>query len=473
MDIFCLLLADLYDAVGDKSGGDTVGDTVTECHEDSGKECRNCFGQIVPVNIPERGNHHASDNNQYRSGSSGRNSADQRREKGAQCKADSSDDGSETGAPSCSDAGSAFHVGRRVGSTEDSADGSCRRVGKQGLVHFGFEAIGLLQGTLVFLIENAALSSSAKERSQGIKRIGHGEGKDRDQYHREPGYVGKQRRKTLCGEDCAKGGRKGGCRIHKADAVSQLCYSEGDSDDGCRYNGDQNSAADVFDGQHNGKNKTDQEDPKHRRVEGCDSGNRQGRLGFIRAELDHAYVQETEIRDESADTSADRQLQGFRDGFDDHFAHFRYGDQDVEQTADEYHRHCLLPGEAETETHRVGKEGVQSHTGRLSIRNVGEQSHDQCTDNGGDDRCKENSAPLHSGCRQHGRVDGDDIRHRKKGRDAGGDLCGYGGVVFFQFKKLFHENKPPDLIRVHSAKERRQGFVVNLLPSFVNISLFA
>src|SRR5699024_11951302 len=107
MDIFCLLLADLYDAVGDKSGGDTVGDTVTECHEDSGKECRNCFGQIVPVNIPERGNHHASDNNQYRSGSSGRNSADQRREKGAQCKADSSDDGSETGASSCSDAGSA------------------------------------------------------------------------------------------------------------------------------------------------------------------------------------------------------------------------------------------------------------------------------------------------------------------------------------------------------------------------------
>ena len=48
MDVFCLLLADLYDAVGDKSGGDTVGDTVTECHEDSGKECRNRLLHIIP-----------------------------------------------------------------------------------------------------------------------------------------------------------------------------------------------------------------------------------------------------------------------------------------------------------------------------------------------------------------------------------------------------------------------------------------
>src|SRR5699024_5937274 len=105
------------------------------------------------------------------------------------------------------------------GSTEDSADGSCRRVGKQGLVHFGFEAIGLLQSTLVFFTENAALSSGTKEGSKGIKRksgifseederaleqtknaalssgtkegskgiksIRHREGEDCNQYHRE------------------------------------------------------------------------------------------------------------------------------------------------------------------------------------------------------------------------------------------------------------------------------------------------
>lgn len=41
----------LYDAVEYKSCGDTIGNAVAEGHEDSRKECRNCFVKVIPVYI--------------------------------------------------------------------------------------------------------------------------------------------------------------------------------------------------------------------------------------------------------------------------------------------------------------------------------------------------------------------------------------------------------------------------------------
>ncbi len=226
--------------------------------------------------------------------------------------------------------------------------------------------------------------------------------------------------------------------------MAQLCDSERDSDDRCEHDGDQNAAPHIFDGQDNGENQTDQEDPEHRTVKGCDSRNGQSRLRFIRAELYDAHIQESQVSDKCSDTAADCQLQRSGDRFDHDLADFCDSDQDVQKAADEDHRHGLLPGKAETETYRIGKKGVQSHTGRLGIRNIGKQPHDQGANDGSDNRCQENCAPFHAGRRQYRRIDGNNISHCKERRDAGGDLSGDGGMVFLQLKKLFHENFPPD-----------------------------
>ena len=47
--------------------------------------------------------------------------------------------------------------------------------------------------------------------------------------------------------------------------------------------------------------------------------------------------------------------------------------------------------------HGIDKECVQAHARCLRIRYVGDQSHDQRTDDRGNDRCEENSSPLHPG----------------------------------------------------------------------------
>ena len=61
-------------------------------------------------------------------------------------------------------------------------------------------------------------------------------------------------------------------------------------------------------------------------------------------------------------------LQGLRDGHDDHLADLGDGDDDVDQAAQEYHAHGLLPAEAEAEAHGVGEERVEAHAGGLGVR---------------------------------------------------------------------------------------------------------
>ena len=46
MNLFCLLLADLYDAVEDKARRDTLGNAVAQSHHKAGEKCRNRLTQI-------------------------------------------------------------------------------------------------------------------------------------------------------------------------------------------------------------------------------------------------------------------------------------------------------------------------------------------------------------------------------------------------------------------------------------------
>ena len=90
-------------------------------------------------------------------------------------------------------------------------------------------------------------------------------------------------------------------------------------------------------------------------------------------------------------------LQGLRDGHDDHLADLGDGDDDVDQAAQEYHAHGLLPAEAEAEAHGVA-------------------------DDGRDDGGQEHAAPRHTGLRQNLRVDDDDVGHREERGQAGQNL---------------------------------------------------
>ena len=64
INFFNFALANLNEYVEYEACGYTVRNAVTESHENSGKECRNCFIKVAPVNVLKGGHHHNSDNNQ-------------------------------------------------------------------------------------------------------------------------------------------------------------------------------------------------------------------------------------------------------------------------------------------------------------------------------------------------------------------------------------------------------------------------
>ena len=114
------------------------------------------------------------------------------------------------------------------------------------------------------------------------------------------------------------------------------------------------------------------------------------------------------------------------------------GDDDVDQTAQEHHAQSLLPREAEAEADGVGEERIQTHTGGLCVRHIGEQAHDKRADDGRDDGGQEHAAPRHTRLGQDLRVDDDDIGHGEERGQTGHDFSGRGGAALLQMEKLFH-----------------------------------
>lgn len=131
---------DLDDTVEDKTSGDTIGDAVAQRHENTGKECRNCLVQISPVNLFERGHHHDADSDQSGSCGCEGNRADKGCKKRGKSKADRDDDGSQTGASSCANAGRAFYKRGRIRSSDQSADRSSRSVREKRLIQLGMKS---------------------------------------------------------------------------------------------------------------------------------------------------------------------------------------------------------------------------------------------------------------------------------------------------------------------------------------------
>ena len=429
MDLARFLLADANDAVGNKAKGNTVGNAVAQRHEQSCEERGNRFGEVLPVDFLECGGHHHAYHDQSRSGSRHGNRADKGGKERADGKADRDNNAGQAGASARADTGSALHEGGGVGRSEDRADGGSRSVRKQSLVHFGLEAGAGIHRLLILRAEDTRTASGSDEGSDGVKGIGNAEGKNGDENQRQLRQIRKQGRKAFRGEDRTEGGRKSRAGVREAHRLSRGGNAHGDTDDRGHNDTDQDRALHIADKKHDGQHQADQEQPENRLVQRCDRRN----AGF---KADDAHVQKADVCDKYADAAADSVLQALRDGLDDVLAQLGHGDQDVKQTADEHHGQRLLPGEAEAEAYRIGKEGVQSHAGRLSVRHVCHKAHDQRSDDGRDNGRKEYRAPFHSGLAQNARVNRDDVRHGEKGGQTGYDLSGNRGAVLFELKKF-------------------------------------
>ena len=284
--------------------------------------------------------------------------------------------------------------------------------------------------------------AGADERADGVEGVGHGECEDRQQNDRQLRHVGEQRWEAFSAEDSAKGLRQLGESVADGDGVGHGGLTHRNAGDGGDRDGDQHAAAHLEHGEDDGEEQADDEQPDGRIIhDGQTWGGLHGVavLGVgLGGEGEEADVQEADVGHEQADAAADGVLQHFRNGLDDDLTNLGDGDENVDQATQEHHAQGLLPGEAEAEANGVGEECVEAHAGGLSIRNVGEQAHDERARDGCDDGCKEHAAPRHSRLRQYLWVDDDDVRHCEERGQTGHDLSGHGGAVLLKMEELFH-----------------------------------
>ena len=192
MDLLDLLFADLGDAVENKSCRDAVGNAVAEGHENASEERGNRLVKVIPLDFLKGRHHHHTDHNQGGRGGGEGHRTDKCGEERTDCKAQRNDNTGKTRASTGPDARRAFHIGGGVGGAEDSADGGCRRIGKQRLVHLGLEACAGFHCLLILIAENAAAAARADEGADGVEGIGKAEREDGDQYQRNFRGVCKQ-----------------------------------------------------------------------------------------------------------------------------------------------------------------------------------------------------------------------------------------------------------------------------------------
>ena len=120
-------------------------------------------------------------------------------------------------------------------------------------------------------------------------------------------------------------------------------------------------------------------------------------------------------RDKQADTRGNSRLNNGRDGVKNYLSQSRGGQQNEHKTVDEneYKRVCVR--ETERQANRVYEECVDSHTGRLRKRQIGQKSHQHRSDNCGKCGCNIHGIErYHAECCKHSRVDNKNVCHRKK-----------------------------------------------------------
>lgn len=427
MDLLGLLFADFGDAVEDKPGGDAVGNAVADRHEYAGKKGGHRFVEIVPLDLLEGGHHHNADHDQGRRRRGIGDRADKGCKERADCKAEGDDHAGQPCAAARADACGAFHKGGGVGGAEDGADRGGRGVGKERLVHFGFEAGRGFHRLLVLVAEDAGAASRADKGADGVKGVREAEGEDGDQHQRKLGNVGEEGGQARRGEDRAESRGKLLAGFGEADSILRGGYAHRNTDQGCHHNADEDRALDLQNQQDDGQRQPDQEKPERGLVQCRQSGD----AGIKGDDLD---VQQADIGDKNADAAADRGLQAAGNGLDNMLAELSDCDDNVDDAADKHHGQRLLPGEFQRKADRINEESVEAHARRLRVGDVGDQAHDQGADDGGDDGCQENGAPFHTRLAENAGVYRDDVRHRKECGEAGDNLPSRCGAVLLELE---------------------------------------
>ena len=366
----------------DDTDEDTVCNAVSERHGNDAHECREGFGDIVPLEVLDGAHHQNADVDQSSTGGGGGDVAGERSEQQSGEEAQSGNKRGQTGLAAGGDAGAGLDEGGNGGGTEYGAHGGGDSVGEHGVLH---------SGKIAVLIEHAGLGGGADESADGVEHIDEGEGKDDDEY----GENGVQNRAGACeqtlealGERLAEGyvspilelgddggeidgsGRHGDDAGGNADQPVQSGGSGNAEKDGARYleaveHTDDEQAGKAHDG-YVGR-LTALEDALD--VE-------QSEEGSIVID-DEADVLEADKGDEQADTDRDRYLEVLGDSLHDRFAKSDSRDEYEQQTGNEYDGESLCIGVAVGYHDGVGKERVESHAGCEREGKVCEQSHEQ------------------------------------------------------------------------------------------------
>ena len=171
MNLFCLLLEDVNDNIGEETKGDTIGNAVTDSHEHRGEETRNSDFQFVPLNLAERLEHQNADHDKNRTGCRCRNYRCYRHKQNTDCKADCSYYGSQTGTPSRLDTGCGLDIGGNVGSAENCTDGCRRCISYKCALRSGLESFSVHHFLDFRIAEEFHLAAGTDNGSNRIKHI--------------------------------------------------------------------------------------------------------------------------------------------------------------------------------------------------------------------------------------------------------------------------------------------------------------
>ena len=420
--------------IGDDSHGDSLGDGVHEGHGEDRDVGRDGFQRIVPGDLGDLLHHQVSDDDEGRSCREGRDRQKERGEEEGQNEEEACSDSSQAGASAISDTGRGLDECRDGGSTQAGADSRADCVCQQSAADVG---------KLAFLVQHIRLGSTSDQSSQCVKEVDEQEGRDDGEeiQTQDAGEVqlhesrsqGCRRRENACGNQTVES-RFGIGDIESAELADDAKHP-------CDNNTDQDIAGNFLDDQVGADDHADQG-----KQNGDTFGVESAALNGVaeredrdqrRAVDDDMSVLKTDEADEKSDTDRYTQLQGSRNGIEDCLTDICQGQDDENETFSENCRQGDFPGVSHTHDDRIGKIGVQAHTGRKGEGQICQQCHQHAGDRGRQRRRSKDSSLIHARITENARVDGQDISHCHKGRDTGHDFGPDIRTSFLQFKKLF------------------------------------
>ena len=158
------------------------------------------------------------------------------------------------------------------------------------------------------------------------------------------------------------------------------------------------------------------------------------------ARNDDARILQAKERDEQTDARRNRDANRLWNRLEDELAQTRDGQEDEQNTVKKHQHEGIGIAEAQPQHDRVNEVGIQTHAGRLRERQVRQQTNCHRADDGGNGGGDVNRAVGHAGdAGEHARIDHQDIRHCKEGRQTrqafGLERAALGGVAKVPIKR--------------------------------------